>query len=79
MTLQDAMSATPSAMQRYADATNAAKATASTGNSPLLNKWRNRCAKFGNNSDATIDLDFRLINMFGRRTRMSKCTKTTPS
>ena len=61
MTLQDAMSATPSAMQRYADATNAAKATASTGNSPLLNKWRKRCKMYGNKLD-----EFQLIKFLAK-------------
>ena len=28
-----------------------AKATASTGNFPLLNKWRKRCAKLGKNTN----------------------------
>ena len=45
----------------HRDAVDAAKVIASTGNSPLLNKWRKRCELYGNKVD-----EFRLIKFLAK-------------
>ena len=43
----------------------AAKATASTGNSPLLNTWRNHCKKYGHTTNS-----FTLIKLLAKDKRV---------
>ena len=62
MTLQDAMAATWRQLKGgHHDAVDAAKVIASTGNSPLLNKWRKRCELYGNKLD-----EFQLIKFLAK-------------
>ena len=63
MTLQDAMAAARRQLSQWShrDAVDAAKVIASTGNSPLLNKWRKRCKLYGNKLD-----EFQLIKFLAK-------------
>ena len=73
MTLQDAMTAARRQLKGgHRDAVDAAKVIASTGNSPLLNKWLERCALYGNKVD-----HFQLINFLAKDLRV-KMRKKRP-
>ena len=74
MTLQDAMAAARRQLSQWShhDAVDAAKVIASTGNSPLLNKWLERCALYGNKVD-----HFQLINFLAKDLRV-KMRKKRP-
>ena len=62
MTLPDAMAAARRQLKGgHRDAVDAAKVIASTGNSPLLNKWRKRCELYGNKLD-----EFQLIKFLAK-------------